>query len=400
MNPTPDIDHLLSSKTFSNKEVLKGLLKYIFEESKNGRSLKEADIAIGYFKRGKEFIPGEDTIVRVNVFKLRALLEKYYTEEGLSQPYIIEIPKGNYSLLVKSRQKEDSHPVKLALQVTKKSKAKALVLLLSISLLINVFLVAVFYREKDAREQNPVWASYVKSAQPVYITLGDPFFFRIKDKSSSENNLIVRDITVNSREDLEDRKSKYLWGNATEISALNYPYFSRNNLWPLPSLISTFAKASVETRLQTLSEASIDDIKNNNVIFIANINAFGWMNEFLKKTSLKLYTNPRKISLQRDKDSVVFTVPEFIKGKYEDYALMVKLPGSNNNTITLMGDFHPSGLRGLSSYINNGKTINELSDLALSQYGHFPQYFEMLVKVTSYNYVDFDTKLVHFKSLE
>ena len=96
----------------------------------------------------------------------------------------------------------------------------------------------------------------------------------------------------------------------------------------------------------------------------------------------------------------MFTVPEYVKGKYEDYAFLVKLPGSNNNTITLMGDFHPSGLRGLSTFINNKKSLQELEQLSHKKYGHFPEYFEMLVKVTSYNYSDFDTKLVHFKSLE
>ncbi|WP_207427967.1 hypothetical protein [Pedobacter sp. SYSU D00535] len=391
MNQSPTIEKVLSSKTFANKEVLKGLLRFLYAESVRGQSLKEMDIAVAYFNRRAEFIASDDTIVRVNIYKLRTLLEKYYAEEGKEDAELVEIPKGSYTVLIHQRNRGGE----------KKKAIQRLPLVLGslflLSLLANLYL---FTAQRSKTVENPVWNAYVESAQPVSITLGDPFFFRVQDQHSAAGNLIVRDITVNSKEDLELAKPVGLQEIKSEVSELNYPYFSRNNLWPLPDLISFFAKSSVETRLQTLSESNIDDIKNSNVIFIANINSFGWMNKFLEKTSLRIATNPRTISIRQDGQEKKLTVPEYIKGSYVDYALLVKIPGPNNNLITLMGDFHASGLRGLTSYISKPATAAKLRQQVEERYGEFPAYFEMVVKVTSYNYSDFDTELIHFKPVQ
>lgn len=394
MSTISSIEKVLTSRTFANKEVLKGLLRFLWDASKKGESLKEIDIALGYFKRGKEFIPGEDTIVRVTIYKLRALLDKYYSDEGKNDAEIIEIPKGSYSIGVINRRSRTKAKRTVHLRFL-----KGIIALLILSLTLNLFLL-LSSKSSYSELDSPIWSSYIKSGQPVYITLGDPFFFRIKEKASGTGSLVVRDITINSKEELELNKPHGLQEAKSEISELNYPYFSRNNLWPLPDLISVFAKASVITRLHTLSETNIDDVKNNNVVFVANINSFRWMNKFLERTSLRLKNNPREIKITKGADSLILRVPEFVKGSYVDYAILVKIPGPNNNLITMMGDFHATGLRGLSTYINKKATLSKLEDVVKKKYGHFPQYFEMVVKVTSYNYSDFDTRLIHFKSLE
>ena len=75
-NPSAALDKILNSKTFANKEVMKGLLDFLYKAAIEGKTLKEFDIALDYFKRRKDFLPGDDTIVRVNIFKLRSILEK------------------------------------------------------------------------------------------------------------------------------------------------------------------------------------------------------------------------------------------------------------------------------------------------------------------------------------
>lgn len=390
------INKVLASKAFAQKEVLKGLLKFLYDASKRNENLKEIDIAIGFFKRGNDFIPGEDTIVRVTVYKLRALLEKYYSEEGKKDIEVIEIPKGNYSIVIKRKGKPIS--------ILKRKKGvflKVLLIVLILSVAGNVWLIAT-KKSLSATIYNPVWASYVKSGQPVFITLADPFFFRVNGSSAGNNkSLIVRDININSKEELEQNRPAGLQEKQSNITELNYPYFSRNNLWPLPDIISVFAKASVEVRLQTLSESNIDDIKNNNVICIGNINSFSWMNEFLEKTSIRLHSNPRTIKIfSQGKDSLTLSVPEQIKGSYIDYAFLVKMPGPNNNFITIMGDFHASGLRGLSSFLSKKASLEKLEKEIDDKYGDFPEYFEMVVKVTSYNYSDFNTQMIYFKPLK
>src|ERR1700722_8907607 len=60
---------------FTVEEVLRG----------HGSELKEYAIAVGVFKRGREFDPGADPIVRVQARRLRSKLERYYQTEGRAE---------------------------------------------------------------------------------------------------------------------------------------------------------------------------------------------------------------------------------------------------------------------------------------------------------------------------
>lgn len=396
MNQFQTIERILCSHTFANKEVLKGLLRFMFERYQEDKALKEADIAIGYFRRREDFMPGDDTIVRVNVYKLRMLLANYYSNEGLADEERVLIPKGRYCLIF---SRAESQPVSME-RSGKSFLRYVFPALLLLSAAINVMLI-IKRKGSVSEPENPIFSSYTGSGKPVFITLGDPYFFRIKTTGKNSGDLVVRDLSLNSREQRELSHMSLFAAQNAAVSELSYPYFSRNNLWPLPDIISYFARTSVETRLQALSESNIDDIRNNNVVFIANINSFSWMSKFIDKSSIRLSVNPRQITILRDEGRrITLSVPEFVKGAYNDYAFLVKVPGPNNNQITMMGDFHASGLRGLSGFVNKPDAMRQLQDKIVQRYGHFPRFFEMLVKVTSVNYSDFDTRLIYFRSLE
>jgi len=64
-----------------------------------------------------------------------------------------------------------------------------------------------------------------------------------------------------------------------------------------------------------------------------------------------------------------------------------------------MGDFHASGIKGLSDFITSEASISKLGKEIVGKYGKFPEFFEMVVKVTSYNYYDFKTEVIYFNPL-
>jgi serine/threonine-protein kinase len=72
---------------FTVEEVLRG----------HGSELKEYAIAVGVFRRSREFDPAADPIVRVQARRLRSKLERYYQNEGSGEPIRIEYPLGGYS---------------------------------------------------------------------------------------------------------------------------------------------------------------------------------------------------------------------------------------------------------------------------------------------------------------
>lgn len=390
-DPSLLLDKILNSQTFANKEVQKSLLSFLYHSAKEGKSLREIDIAFDFFKRNETFQPGEDTIVRVSVYKLRSLLEKYYQNEGIKDELVFELPKGTYSLKMVKKGDEKYKPT------PKRKKKMMLYFVLFASVILNLVLLLNNEWNPGIRS-NPVWTSYLKSNLPVYITLGDPFFFRAT-KDSTEEGIVVRDLSVNSADDLKNWKMREYLSNSMKIGALDYSYLSTSNVRPLPDIINIFSKADIHVRLQTLSETNIEDVKRSNQIFIGNINSFGYFNKFLEKTSIRLNSSPREILISNDTTRLVLKVPEKVHGYYVDYAFMVKVPGMNKSIISLLGDFHASGIKGLSNLLTNEASISTLKKDIEGKYRKFPEFFELVVKVTSYNYYDFKTEVIYFKPL-
>ncbi len=100
--PEPEIrshlERVLSSRTFARSERLSRLLRYMVEMTLDGRGdeLKEYLLGIEVFDKDASFDPATDTIVRVQVRRLRAKLAAYYQSEGREEPVRISIPTGGY----------------------------------------------------------------------------------------------------------------------------------------------------------------------------------------------------------------------------------------------------------------------------------------------------------------
>jgi hypothetical protein len=92
------IEKVLHSVTFSRSDSSRLLLKFIVEKSLSGNldSIKEYTIATEALGRPPDFDPKADSIVRIQVQRLRKRLEEYYCDEGREDPVRIVIPSGHY----------------------------------------------------------------------------------------------------------------------------------------------------------------------------------------------------------------------------------------------------------------------------------------------------------------
>ena len=99
------LERVLSSTTFRQVDRLKRFLSFIVAESVAGRGdqLKEYVIGVQVFDKDTSFDPRADPIVRVQARRLRARLVRYYREEGGSDGVVIELPKGGYAPVFRSR---------------------------------------------------------------------------------------------------------------------------------------------------------------------------------------------------------------------------------------------------------------------------------------------------------
>ncbi len=92
------LDRIVASPGFKGSQRRSKLLRYLVEEALADRagSLKESVIATEVFDRDAGYDPQVDSIVRVEVGRLRSRLVEYYSQSGSEDPVQIEIPKGAY----------------------------------------------------------------------------------------------------------------------------------------------------------------------------------------------------------------------------------------------------------------------------------------------------------------
>ena len=93
------VKRILRSVTFRNAATLQQLLRFLTAYAlvgNNTESLKEYTIGVEAFGRPQDFDPKTDTIVRVQIHRLRQKLREYYDSDGERDPILVAIPKGHY----------------------------------------------------------------------------------------------------------------------------------------------------------------------------------------------------------------------------------------------------------------------------------------------------------------
>jgi adenylate cyclase len=92
------LDRLLASELFSSAGRHSRLLRYLVERTLAGEGdqLKEYVLGTDVFDRSDAYDPRIDSIVRVEVRRLRSRIEEYYRGPGAGDPIVIAVPRGSY----------------------------------------------------------------------------------------------------------------------------------------------------------------------------------------------------------------------------------------------------------------------------------------------------------------
>lgn len=221
------IERILASKHFRQAFSLERLLRYVVEKTLAGApyELKEYVIGVDVFRRGADFEPGADAVVRVQAGKLRKKLDSFYEDEGAADPVLIELPKGhyvarfalrpgeanvseNFSALAAPLERE-SHlvaplPPGAPSRVPTRLKIAAVFLMGILSLLAAQRLIGPSSEHSGTvagKAQssavppdpalNPLWEHFLKPGASNVLAFGTPQFF-------NSNGMFFRDVRVNS----------------------------------------------------------------------------------------------------------------------------------------------------------------------------------------------------------
>lgn len=106
---------VLSSEAFARSGRMSRFLKFVVEETLQGRGsqLKEYLIGVEVFDRSGSYDPRTDPVVRGEARRLRTKLMEYYEQEGRDDPVQFRLPKGSYAPMFHRRSAGTSDSVTL-----------------------------------------------------------------------------------------------------------------------------------------------------------------------------------------------------------------------------------------------------------------------------------------------
>jgi hypothetical protein len=99
------IDRILQSKSLRLSEGQRRLLSYLADKSLAGEAddLKEYAIGVDAFSKPPSYDPRQESVVRMHVARLRQKLADYYRTEGVTDPVLVDLPKGGFKVTFEPR---------------------------------------------------------------------------------------------------------------------------------------------------------------------------------------------------------------------------------------------------------------------------------------------------------
>jgi len=265
------IEKLLASHALHGSESLCKLLRYLTTHSLDhpGTSPKEYQIATEVFGRQQDFDPHVDSMVRVQAGRLRTKLAEYYGSEGAEDPILVEMPKGNYLLTFHPRSHgaarnhaNASHEPSNNLEVNGRTSRTWIVAVVALSVVLASAVAVATDRFLNRR----VAEARLASDNPDV-----PVAFRVFWKGfltgPQEPWVIFSNAAFVGRPYVGMR----YYNRAKDSGAVILDHYTGvGEVLAVHALDGVFGKLRQQIRVKRGSLFSLDDAKNNDLIFIGS----------------------------------------------------------------------------------------------------------------------------------
>jgi hypothetical protein len=399
------INRLVGSHALHGSESLCKLLRYLAKHAVDhpGTPIKEFQIATEVFGRSADFDPQLDSMVRVQAGRLRSKLTEYYSSDGLEDSIIVELPKGTYVLsfhhrgpsAAKSSATGSGEAVaKEALDKSTERRWGTEVISLSIFLAAAITVIVWLLATRTsapvglASEGEPVpaafrvfWKGFTTGQEEPWVVFSNAAFV-----GRPETGMRYRDITRDTGAPILDH-----YTGVGEVLAVH-------------ELDRVFGLLHRRIRVKRGSLFSLDDAKNNNLIFIGSpvenlslLEIPGTQEFFFEQ----LTSGPRKGDHaiinrhpQPDEGKEFFATPSGLP-LTEDYALLGLVKGMNpGQSVLILAGNTTIGTQAAVEYVCRQSSVEELLlRLSVSQNGELKP-FEAVIRVKVARGVPVETELV------
>jgi len=275
--PSPEqffqqIDTIIKSHSLRGSESLCKLLQYLAKQSlyHPDAPLKEYQIATEVYGRPADFDPHSDSTIRVQAGRLRLKLAEYYAGEGAADPIVVKIPKGSYHLTFGARPIE---PLALAQSASSRQAAasgaattvpigwRVAVILLLAGLTTSLIVLGSLLWNRKLPEP-AMAAPSAPRTEGSLAALWRPF-----TSGPEEPWVIFSNAAFVGR---PETGMRYYNSRQDSKIAVYDHYTGVGEVLAIHALDDAFGTLGRKIRVKRGSLFSLDDVKNNNLIFVGS----------------------------------------------------------------------------------------------------------------------------------
>ncbi|HWZ82706.1 MAG TPA: hypothetical protein VNW47_08780 [Terriglobales bacterium] len=260
-----------NSHTLHGSESLRKLLRYLAEHALDhpGVPVKEYQIATEVFGRPAGFDPQVDSTIRVQAGRLRLKLAEYYASEGTDDAVQIEMPKGTYLVSFHPRTAESS---KIHLEAVRESGAEELdanssrrwwIAVVCLSVLLAAALAVIGWLVASGRKAGVVPTVNGEVVPAEFVTFWKPFV-----SAPEEPWVIFSNAKFVGR---PETGMRYFVGGKDAVAPIILDHYTGvGEVLAVHNLDRVFNLLHRQIRLKRGSLFSLDDAKNNELIFVGS----------------------------------------------------------------------------------------------------------------------------------
>jgi len=254
------------------------LFDYLADPERQGRTLREADMAQDVF--GRELDLSGDASVRVYIHRLRKKLEEFYAGVGADEPHRLVIPVGEYRLDVVAA------PVVATPPPAPRVRPRWLIPLaagLAALVLGNIAAWAWFARDAGPSHElaraaaSPLWAGLGRD-RPVVVVVGDYYIFGDTEYGEGPKRMI-RAFEINSPADLDAwlMDNPELQGRYIDLDTYYTPVGATLALRQIMPLVQQAAGGRVQ--VITASHLTPEMMKTADIVYVGYLSALRVLQE-------------------------------------------------------------------------------------------------------------------------
>ena len=340
---------------------LSRLFDYLADPARDGRILREADVAADVF--GRELDLSGDASVRVYVHRLRKKLEDFYAGPGAVEPHRLVIPVGEYRLDV-----IEAAAVPVAPPAPRPRwfwPAIAAVAVLALGNLVGWLIVAretAPSRELARIAATPLWRDIGRD-RPVLVVVGDYYIFGDTDYGH-EPKRMIRAFEINSPADLDSwlMDNPQMQGKYIDLDTYYTPVGATLALREIMPLVRQAAGGLDKVRVVTSSRVTPDMIKSSDVVYVGYLSALRLLQEPVFERSRYAIGDTYDELVERKTGKVYASGAGAAGGDKpnRDYGYLAAFRGPTGNHIVVIAGNRDIGVMQTAEIATERKTLDAL----------------------------------------